>query len=1379
MKKFLALVLALILGLIGTNLPAAVADVANKTETTFTMDTPAAVKADEWLAGYKLRCRTGKRLRGQRRRNPILKRIALAPLALIFGAIGDIVAPAMENDPDVAEAKRAAKQREWHHSMANAMEEYEAQVLKEAEELRREAALEAKAAARAEAKKAREAEKAQKKAEQKAEKERLAAERLENDKAEARKIGPVAAIDLVRRIKAEELLLDEIRDQLDQIRSNRDETVAKAVELRKAAATIAAELKRPTSSSRYRKAVVAAEVATEKANELTNECKATVKVVDELENELHDMRYQARMIKKNGNAFAKEALVTEFAKFEEEEKAKKAEENKTLRPLQKIAERMKTDSFTLYSFDKSQILAAYIKYLTVLIEKIDKKATDDEKDAALLKKREALRDLKAFLKQDASNPVVVFEENASVSRLRKSILSMVFNMEYDRRTPTKKWIVIEHGIQETLDKIPLKVFGEDKTLAQKAKEELEKSLYRHIGMRGVKVFGPADERGARTMYMYEGLFSSASHQKDEKLVMAERRLMAIHEEALWFGKTKEQILKTKLTGAQIWKMRANMARPISFALTTKDGKPVYLHDGKMVKDAVRKYRHKNALQIGQKEDENGKPIKNPYGKPYAWLNNAENDVVVGAGAILMMEEMNTSVAQLSGMGLKGCGVDARSSEKTALKKWNKERPEWLKDVKLLFSEDCMKFDKIYGTYDEYVAAMDRLAEKYPGINQVYVLRQGEEVDGQERVRTLTRSLLQQLFAVTGGEIGKLTASVIKKLNAMNSLNGMFSMAAELKSSDEDRSPLARLILKCPALLLEKAIRDIYEDKWIKIKNDAIGNKARTKGQYPYITQDPVALYEIWALGMSPNRNDLGVLRAGEASLNMVQAGYKVVGIRFPANALTAKILECRPCARAFETCGNVCILSIYDDILIVQDGDVDGDEMCILYDRLIVKLVERMRSLINPPVIMFVHSGKTDSEPIETEINLVKRLYDSLWDAKRFDKVGVYANMSRDCAYLASIELRKIMHAVEAEHKATTKKAKNAARNDRVVASDRLNELLLWMAAASTGAILAIDQVKGNKTDQKLTDWLKSIKKALDSTMSVVDETGEIVRCSPATQPFVKGDPTIKALDFNEEVTTDLFGIKVMKGTGQFDPDTKGYVPNTPALMTALCFGEYYPTKVRTGKVTSGILTEIRANYFNSMKVGKDDGTERAVDAKVFAKIKKGEDVGLQDLLELFWHNQCSLQFRSMAKTTPEKRREYHQMVRQTIWDWADSFEWKVDSSAAVAPLGHVFSLEEKKSNILREITKMMLSEKKDVTFRKFLLEVFAEDFEQHVDNSAFAIEDYFDGTVAFAADLGLDCEETVFDDEVLSAPAEDDEPVDLNEVMDGSVWLSDEEAEW
>ena len=61
MKKFLSLVLALVLGVIGINLPAAMADVSTKTETTVTLDTPTAVKADEWVAGYKLRCRRYRR----------------------------------------------------------------------------------------------------------------------------------------------------------------------------------------------------------------------------------------------------------------------------------------------------------------------------------------------------------------------------------------------------------------------------------------------------------------------------------------------------------------------------------------------------------------------------------------------------------------------------------------------------------------------------------------------------------------------------------------------------------------------------------------------------------------------------------------------------------------------------------------------------------------------------------------------------------------------------------------------------------------------------------------------------------------------------------------------------------------------------------------------------------------------------------------------------------------------------------------------------------------------------------------------------------------------------------------------------------------------
>ena len=111
-------------------------------------------------------------------------------------------------------------------------------------------------------------------------------------------------------------------------------------------------------------------------------------------------------------------------------------------------------------------------------------------------------------------------------------------------------------------------------------------------------------------------------------------------------------------------------------------------------------------------------------------------------------------------------------------------------------------------------------------------------------------------------------------------------------------------------------------------------------------------------------------------------------------------------------------------------------------------------------------------------------MYSSLWSAKEFDSVGKYANLARDCAFLANIELKEM------------RKARSAG-NDRAANEHwtEFKKFILWMAAASTGAILAIDQVKGNAVDPKLIAWLEAIADAVrnDRRMQVmyVDENGE------------------------------------------------------------------------------------------------------------------------------------------------------------------------------------------------------------------------------------------------------------------------------------------------
>lgn len=83
MKKLFALVLALIVAFIGTNVSAMVADVSTKTDAIYTIDIPQNTKDAIWERRYKLRCRATKRLKSRSKK--ILKRILLAPLTLFFG----------------------------------------------------------------------------------------------------------------------------------------------------------------------------------------------------------------------------------------------------------------------------------------------------------------------------------------------------------------------------------------------------------------------------------------------------------------------------------------------------------------------------------------------------------------------------------------------------------------------------------------------------------------------------------------------------------------------------------------------------------------------------------------------------------------------------------------------------------------------------------------------------------------------------------------------------------------------------------------------------------------------------------------------------------------------------------------------------------------------------------------------------------------------------------------------------------------------------------------------------------------------------------------------------------------------------------------------
>ncbi len=1319
-------------------------------------------------------------------------------------AVGEIIVKPSKEDREENDIMKKARelmssQKKASAPMGDAMERYEAQILWEIKKSEKEEAKrikrEQRKAIQEEIRNARAMIEVAKKEEKKAEEARKVTERVEAEKAFAMGVMPAEVVEMVKKLDNYNSLIGSIAEQVVLISDESDDLRAKAREMKLELQHMEETLKNPMKSSKYR------DIFTKKAEVEQKICAnvkrrgALVQLGNTVMKEKKDLAHQIRVLKKNGNSAVRPVVRSIIREVDKLRKAKELDIE--MRTLQTIVERVTKDSFLLPSFAAEDVLAQ--NGLTDLFANANKynagMKNGKEAEKAFAESKAAIIALSKLVKDKVALKIDI--KASRPSRVVKNIFSAGMKIDTESKNIQTEWISIEHKFYTMLHP-SWRLFSDDKKLGAKLAHEFRESVFTLLDNIDMTM---RDE----SIVKYNGLYSSASHQKKEKLICCMAELMELHEELVWFGKTKAEILASDVTGAEIWKMRANMARPIACPVYDENGEPLMLHDIYMKPDVKKTYHHKDAFFIGKSR--NGKCYERREG---------DSEAVVGDGGIewfikLFLDfetRVQTGAFQGGGMGVKGMNIDARDPKAEVERKHN-VKLELPAGKKAVCGDGCFKFDKIYkGGYDEFAARMDELAERYPGINQIYALRQSEELDDDEKIRRLSRSLIQQLPTSSDEEAFKLAKETVDSLLYKKTFEGLFTSLAQLGIPMEKRNGFAKLIFECPELLTNINVQMIGEHAWNAVRNDAIGNKLRSNGQYPYIMQDPVALLEVWMLDMDPNDQTLGVLADGEVSVVEVKDGKKMVAIRYPANYLTAKVVTNKVLKNIFGSCGNVAILSIHDDILIIQDGDVDGDEMGFFYSKTLVSMVEKMRETINPPVVVFEHGDKAKRVNINEEaIRLTeaaekkakeqgksvwkvytaedvlrKRMYSALHSAKEYDSVGQYANLARDCAYLLSIARRSYEKAVINNDPVEIQKQK-----------DLCEKYLLWMAAASTGAILAIDQVKGNSIDESLINWLDTIQKSVRKLMvkkALVERDGEMkevdVYASPYTQPFVKGDMSIDSLEPNELVNTDNLGYSVYNAVGEWEHDSQEFKANNVMLAQAILDHRHPLTNVRAGVVTTGVLTELKPNYFNRSFKGKNNNSVDS-DAKIMSMIANHLPVGQKDLLLMYWRNMNTLEFRMQEKMESKRREEYYAMVRRSLFTQALSQDWYTSTEYDVEGYerGHKFTEEEKLTNVVNNavIDALDLGRRGNgipveskASYAKFVLSVFAEDIIDNVRRNKVDIRHFMvEGYELATFDYDVKYEET--DYQILADMDSESYPI-MPATEDNEPTLSDDDIE-
>lgn len=824
--------------------------------------------------------------------------------------------------------------------------------------------------------------------------------------------------------------------------------------------------------------------------------------------------------------------------------------------------------------------------------------------------KEALKKKVALLSQ---KPIAVRPADGTVIHMPKTMLTQItgINTDPDNKAIESSVIVADHDTEDWF-KTNWMVWGDTAEEAEAAYAAFCESLYDWLDQKGVVSLSKS----------YQNTTAGSSQLKNEKVVLMDVLKRKAIEEALYFGKTEEQFAaENALVGPELWKAWANMSRPWACDFCYADGTNGSPRDILVVKMPKYIYHHGKAIQIGGLYDN----------KPYK-VGSCDNPVDLFAGQIMFWKPIRGQGGQLNGYGIKGFAFYAGSSVlERVLKKYGLTREEFFDckveniDGKLvrigdyagIATDDIWKFDKFFQSWEQYLATVDRLAAKWPVISKLGILRQAEDAEGQYKRRHSTRSLHQQLFSWTQEEVTNLVAPTATKIKALMSYENAITKLAGLGKDLTERTAIEVLFGAAPWLWMAPGVQAYWKNKLRSMVKELMANKLDAKGQYPYIVQDPVAMIEILVLGKRPE--EAGILPTGYVSVADVPDGQELMVLRFPSNYLTARVRINKAMAEVFADLGNVCVLSIHDDILVVQDGDTDGDETCILYNTLIIELVKRMLAELDPPVVVFEHGTKAEKSLSGSVAGLRKKLAHARYMASHNDHTGIYADLARDCAMLA---------------------ARAKAKGD-----DRLFQTyLVWMAAASTGAIISIDQVKGNDVSEVLEAWLLEISSKVRKAMG---------RKKPYTQQFLKAD--VSKDDCNKPQTESLPDAIAVEGRSQVGPYavTSPFGWNGEAAKEA-CFVHDVPVcTIQKHPLNDVIKDALTSILYNDMVIVGKDGVERLIDSDFRAAVKAGQPVGLKDLIVYLYHNAQALKCSCEGALMSQKTQEFYALCWNILKEFA------------------------------------------------------------------------------------------------------------------------------
>lgn len=802
--------------------------------------------------------------------------------------------------------------------------------------------------------------------------------------------------------------------------------------------------------------------------------------------------------------------------------------------------------------------------------------------------------------------------------------------------------------------------------SEKVVDEISMALKVALTCRGVKV----DE------FTYDAWAASASMQKEGKCWFGESKMMKLTADARHLVAIAAM---GATTGADELKRQATLFSP-SAVLYDDDDNQVFIRQIGIMKDIKTTELIPNALII--KDDGTYKKVKNYI-----------HDVTKADGGMYFWSKIKSHQGRFYTGKYNGVNV---SSLMKLLK-----LPEGIECIdgyhKLselvgVATESVWKGKGLGISYAEFLNLLDKLAVKYPGINCLRVMRYADQAD--ERQRHTSRQLVQQFITATDEMLHTWMKGVARKLLRNTTVSGVIVRLAGLDKPEEERTAMNKLFAILPELAVSKQYEQLTREDWeTDFANNASG-RINCAGQYPYITEDPLAVLQVLLEGRDPSDTDLGLLNPGEVSLPGVGHGTRVMSVRYPANFLTADVYtNVTECCNIYDSIGNVGILPFHGLYLIVNDGDVDGDEALFAFNKIIIEIVEKLHRDLDIPVVIFDHSSNNEKQHVETEADLCKLIARSLFTAEKYSRVGIYSNLAARCLTMAG----------DAWY-----------RGDK----DGMEHWLINAAFANVGTILCIDMVK---TGMVPVNLINKLDKIADECSSKMPHNQRYAKHN-AEQPYWDCSwddcvmPVTNAVvDRLHDVLADYLKDYVDPESGEvmFRMDKEGLEFDVDKL---LC----HNPRVFRGYAPAGKLSKETVD-----KIGLYNWT-----AKEYKIELEDGKFSPKEIMKYFWENEAAIRYRSFndemsGLEADEQRtllREYCRSVLLEIYR-TDACDYNnLSDELKVKSVSNWFIRDAFKALLNADGTKKARKEAltyedrhREASYARFVVEVFAEDILDNV----------------------------------------------------------------